>query len=244
MKRRMREERFYREWVHSPDLVAFRVEVEESDLLISAERDLSEAARRKLISLRAELKSFIALRPEFQRSLEPVEVPSGAAEIVRDMAWAAEEYGVGPMAAVAGAVARHVGLALLEESPELIIENGGDIFIRSRKPRRVALYAGESSPFSGKLQMTVRSGGEELGVCTSSGTVGHSLSFGNADAVVTIASSATLADAAATAICNTVKTADDVEPAIELERKRGLLRGLLIVIGQKMGAWGELELSA
>jgi len=239
----MREERFYREWVRSPDLVTFRVEVEESDLLISAERDLSETARRKLTALRAELKSFIALRPEFERSLEPVEVPADAAEIVRDMAWAAGEYGVGPMAAVAGAVARHVGLALLGESTEVIIENGGDIFIRSRKARRLALFAGEKSPFSGKLRVTVQSQGDELGVCTSSGTVGHSLSFGNADAVVAIASSATLADAAATAICNRVKKADDVEPAIQLEGGRGLLRGLLIVIGEKMGAWGELELS-
>ena len=91
------------------------------------------------------------------------------------------------------------------------------------------------------MRISVESGGKEMGICTSSGTVGHSLSFGKADAVAVIASSATLADAAATAICNSIKTPSDIEPAVEREKERGLLRGLLVVMGKHVGAWGEME---
>ena len=238
----MGEERFYREWVGSSDLVTFRVEVEESDLLVSARRDLSAEAHEKLLELRSEIKGYAAQDGAFLGALEPVEVPPTAAAMIVDMARAAETYSVGPMAAVAGAVARHLGLALLTESDELVIENGGDIFLCSRKPRVVSLYAGEASPFSGKLRILVESRGEEMGVCTSSGTVGHSVSFGKADAVVAIADSATLADAAATAICNAIKSRADIEPAVEREKARGSLRGLLIVMGDRLGVWGDVEL--
>jgi len=240
----MYEERFYREWVRSPDLVSFRVVAGESDLLISAERNLGSAARAKAAELRSEIESYIGLNRKFADSLEPVEVGGSAPAIVQDMAGAGKAYSVGPMAAVAGAIARHVGLALLSESSELIIENGGDIFMCSRRARVVSVFAGSSSPFGEHLRISVDSRGEELGVCTSSGTVGPSLSFGKADAVTAIASSATLADAAATAICNSVKSPSDIEPAVEREKERGLLRGLLIVMGNHVGAWGEMEFAS
>jgi len=240
----MNEERFYREWVTSPDLVSFRVKANETDLMIRAERNLTRTARSKILELRSEIESYIALNGEFASSLKPVEVGGAAPKIVQDMAEAAAAYRVGPMAAIAGAIARHLGMALLSESAELIIENGGDIFMCSGSSRVVSVYAGESSPFSGYLRISVESGGEELGVCTSSGTVGHSLSFGKADAVTAIASSATLADAAATAICNSIKVPADIEPAVEREKERGLLRGLLIVMGRQVGAWGEMEFAS
>jgi len=238
----MGEERFYREWVGSADLVTFRVEVEESDLLVSARRDLSKEARDKLLEVRSQITRYAGMDRRFQESLVPVEVSRSAPEIVADMASAAETYSVGPMAAVAGAVARHMGLALLMESDELVIENGGDIFLCSRKPRVVSIYAGRSSPFGDKLRVQVESRGKEMGVCTSSGTVGHSLSFGKADAVVAVADSATLADAAATAICNSVKSPADIERAIEREKERSCLRGVMIVMGERMGAWGDVQL--
>ncbi len=238
----MGEERFYREWVGSADLVTFRVEVEESDLLVSARRDLSKEARDKLLEVRSQITRYAGMDRRFQESLVPVEVSRSAPEIVADMASAAETYSVGPMAAVAGAVARHMGLALLMESDELVIENGGDIFLCSRKPRVVSIYAGRSSPFGDKLRVQVESRGKEMGVCTSSGTVGHSLSFGKADAVVAVADSATLADAAATAICNSVKSPADIERAIEREKERSCLRGVVIVMGERMGAWGDVQL--
>jgi hypothetical protein len=81
-----------------------------------------------------------------------------------------------------------------------------------------------------------------LGVCTSSGTVGHSLSFGKADAVVVTAGSATLADAAATAICNKVSQPDDINSAIELGRNIAGLKGIVIIMGSSIGVWGDVKL--
>ena len=134
------------------------------------------------------------------------------------------------MAAVAGAIAEAVGEALLPASPELIIENGGDIFLASSRPRRVGLYAGRS-PFSGRLGLRIDPTLTPLGICTSSGTVGHALSFGEADAVVVLSPDAALADAVATAAGNLVKSKDHIPRAIEFAAGIEGIIGILIVCG-------------
>src|SRR5690606_22056825 len=112
---------------------------------------------------------------------------------------------------------------LLDQSPEVIVENGGDIYLRMDRPVEIGLYAGADSPFSGTLRLRVDPRGAGLGVCCSSGTVGHSLSFGKADAVVTVAADAALADAAATSLCNRIQTTDDIASILDAEKSRGLL---------------------
>jgi ApbE superfamily uncharacterized protein (UPF0280 family) len=121
------------------------------------------------------------------------------------MAEAASIAGVGPMAAVAGAVASFLGQVLGSCSREVIVENGGDIYLRSAHERVVAVFAGDS-PFSYKIGLRVKPEDTPAGICTSSGTVGHSLSFGNADAVVIKGESAILADAVATQAGNLIKS--------------------------------------
>ena len=251
----MYEPRTYREWVKRAGLASFTVSVGESDLLIRARKDLSAQAEAALRHVRAEIESEIARVPEFETSLTPLpcplgEPPGGTAKQrlavgapVRWMYEAAERCGVGPMAAVAGAVAQVVGEALLEDSPEIIVENGGDIYARLDRPIEVGLFAGERSPFTGKLRLRIDGSGRPLGICTSSGTVGHSLSFGKADAVVAVAPDATLADAAATAICNRVKTPQDVAAVLESDKEHALLDGLLICLENKIGAWGNVKLA-
>jgi ApbE superfamily uncharacterized protein (UPF0280 family) len=174
-------------------------------------------------------------------SLEPIDVGGDELLVIREMTKAAQIYDVGPFAAVAGAVAQYVGDSLSPECSHLIIENGGDIYLKSEFPITLAVFAGENSPFAGKLQFRVNPAGKSLGVCTSSGTVGHSLSFGKADAVVTIAETAILADAAATSICNLIQKPDDIAKVINSEKKRQLLNALIIVMEDKMGAWGDIE---
>lgn len=238
----MYEARFYRDWVSKSGLVSFHVAVRESDLMIRAKRDLRHKAEKLLIDARGQIEREIQRRPEFLESLSPVPMPLSPDEVVRDMIEASREFGVGPMAAVAGAVARYVGERLLPDSPEIIIENGGDLYMKMDRPVEMGFYAGEDSPYSHELKLRVDPGGGPLGVATSSGTVGHSLSFGKADAVVTVAENAALADAAATAICNRIQTAEDIEKALHEEQQRGLLRALVIVLGKKMGAYGEIEI--
>jgi uncharacterized protein len=154
---------------------------------------------------------------------------------------AGETVGVGPMAAVAGAFAEFVGRELLRFTTEVIVENGGDIFIKTGKKRLVGVYAGKS-PYTGKIALQIEPADTPLGVCTSSGTVGHSLSFGKADAVIVLSPSTSLADAAATAIGNIVKEETDIQRALDFARGVAGLSGVVLIINDKMGVWGKVNL--
>jgi ApbE superfamily uncharacterized protein (UPF0280 family) len=235
------EARAYRRWVEAGDLVSFNVTVRETDLHIRASVDLSQEALRAVEKYRAILESYIERHPRFLTELQPVAVASDAPEMVAAMSRAAERVGVGPMAAVAGAIAEFVGQDLLALSPEVIVENGGDIYLKSFRERVVAIYAGRS-PLTGKIGLKIKATAAPLGICTSSGTVGHSLSYGRADAAVVLAESAILADAAATAIGNRVVGAGDIPGAIEFAKTIGDLVGVVIVKDDRIGAWGGVEL--
>lgn len=236
-----RDKRFYRDWMKPVGLVRFDARVMETDLAILAERDLTREALSVAVELRNALEGYADRHEGFYAALEPVAADEGAPEIVRRMCEAAEAWAVGPMAAVAGTFAEMVGEALLRHTREVIVENGGDVFLSIREPREISIYAGEKSPFKGRLTVRIMPQSGIHGVCTSSGTIGHSFSRGKADAVTTFAPSAAFADAAATAIGNRVKGPDDVERVVEEERERAALAGLVIVAGDRMGAFGELE---
>jgi len=233
--------RTYRHWIESKDLTAFNVTVRETDLYIRATTNLQRKARRLVLKYRRQLEQYIKQDPAFLTSLEPLPTPKNAPDIVKQMIEATQQAGVGPMAAVAGAIAEYVGNELLAFSPEIIIENGGDIYLKLLKKRVVGIFAGKS-PLTGKIGIEIDARDTPLGVCTSSGTVSHSLSFGKADAAIAIASSATLADAAATAIGNRVKQAGDIASAIEFSKSINDLKGAVIIIDDNMGVWGEVKL--
>lgn len=241
MKQEEYQPRTYRHRIESKDLAAFTVTEKETDLYIRAASNLQRKARRLVLKYRKQLEQYIAQSPEFQTSLKPLPVPEHAPRIVTEMIEAGRKAGVGPMAAVAGAIAEFVGKELLDFSPEVIVENGGDIFLKINRKKVVGIYAGES-PLSGKIGLEINPQETPLGICTSSGTVGHSLSFGKADAVVTVAPSAVLADAAATAICNLVKSPADINGAIETGRNINGLKGIIIIMGGDVGVWGNIKL--
>lgn len=237
----MYQPRTYRNEIKDGGLVSFTVAVKETDLYIRAVRDLTGEAVAAIREIRSPLEEYIRDHPLFLHSLKPVEVESGAAEIVRIMAEAAWLAKVGPMAAVAGAVAEMVGRKLLAFSPEVIVENGGDIFLKVNSMRQIGIYAGEST-FTGKLAIEVEPEQTPLGVCTSSGTVGPSLSLGLADAAIILSPSAALADAAATAVGNMVKSEQDIDAAIEHGKQIAGITGIVVIIGGNMGAWGNIKL--
>jgi len=238
----MYKPRTYRKWTKAEDLVYFEVALKETDLAIYADSNLKEKALDIVSRLRRDLESYIRLDPVFFSSLEPVELKKSAPEIARAMAEAGLKAGVGPMAAVAGAFSEFVGRELLKSSKQVIIENGGDIFISSPVPRTIGIYAGEGSPFTGRLAVSIENSRNGLGVCTSSGTVSHSLSFGRADAALIISDSTALADAVATAVGNAVKSKDDIEKGIKVARSIDGVKGVLIIVGDKMGTWGDIKL--
>ncbi|MGD0856467.1 MAG: UPF0280 family protein [Dehalococcoidia bacterium] len=235
------EPRTYRHLIKDTDLVSFRVVVKETDLYVRARRDLSREALAAIQKYRNPLEEYIRSHPLFMHSLEPLEVDQQAPQVVKMMAGSARAADVGPMAAVAGAMAELVGRNLLEYSDEVIVENGGDIFIKTTRKRLVGIYAG-NSPFSGKLAIEIEPEKTPMGICTSSGTVGPSLSLGLADAAIVLSSSAAFADAAATAVGNLVKLPDDIPAALEHGQVISGVIGVLLIAGEHMGVWGDIKL--
>jgi hypothetical protein len=215
--------------------------VKETDLYIRARRNLRRKALKAVVKYRCLLERYIERYPAFLTALEPFPVDDDAPQLVKEMAGTAMKVGVGPMAAVAGAIAEGVGGELLNFSPEVIVENGGDIFLKSSKKRVVGIYAG-GSPFTGRIALEIEPEETPLGICTSSGTLGHSLSWGRADAVIVLSPSTSLADAAATSIGNLVKEAGDIPEAIRFAESIEGLKGVVIIKEDKLGLWGEAKL--
>jgi len=229
----------YRLVVKPRGLVTRRLQVKETDMLVSGDRDLGPLALPLLLDCRRQIEAYIARRPEFVRSLCPLAMDPTAPAIVQAMLTASARAGVGPMATVAGAIADHVGRDLLAHSREVIVENGGDILLHATA-RREMLVLAESSPLL-SLTLAVGPTAEPLGICTSSGTLGHSLSFGRADAVTVFAETAAFADAVATAVGNLVKSARDVDAGIAKARALGVA-GILILVEDSVGAWGQIDI--
>jgi ApbE superfamily uncharacterized protein (UPF0280 family) len=235
--------RAYRQWAKDSRWSSFRVVVKETDLMVYAERQLESITRDLVLRQRGYLEGYIRQYPMFAETLRPWICPLPAPQIVRAMAEAGQKAGVGPMAAVAGAMAEFVGRELLTYSSQVIVENGGDIFMKCDQPATIGLFAGPS-PLSQRIVLRIDATAGPKAVCTSSGTVGHSLSLGKADAVCIIADSGALADAAATAIGNRVHTGRDIHGAVSLARSISGVKGVILIIGKQMGIWGEVELAA
>ncbi|MEQ8169883.1 MAG: UPF0280 family protein [Candidatus Eremiobacterota bacterium] len=235
-------ERTYRKNMKSSDLIYFRVSIQESDLYIGALKDISEKAITSLKKHRQSIIDYISHDPLFKSSLSPVPVTNDMSPLVRDMTEAGYLAGVGPMASVAGAIAEYVARDLLPFSEELIIENGGDLFITGKKDRKVGIFAG-SSPLSGKIAINLESSSLPVAVATSSGTVGHSLSFGKSDAVVVVSPSGSIADAAATALGNIVSEPEDFNKAVAFAETISSIIGVIIICRDKICITGNINIS-
>ncbi|WP_075364349.1 UPF0280 family protein [Desulfosporosinus metallidurans] len=239
-------ERIYRQDHRQEDLVHFQLAVEETDLDIGVRKErfspeLVKWVEETMRACRKPLEDYIQRDPGFVHSLTPYTVFPDAPFIVQTMAEAGCLAGVGPMAAVAGAVAEWVGKAISKRSRDVIVENGGDIFLRTSRIRKVGIFAGDS-PLSNRVAIEIRPDQTPLGICTSSGKVGHSLSFGKADAVVVLSPSVALADAVATAGGNLVQTVDDLERTLEFASGIKGVTGMLIIKDDRLAVWGNVKL--
>ena len=215
----------------------------ETDVLIKADsREAIDVAKKSIIKHRNDLERYIARNPLFKLSLEPINVGAGAPKVVRLMAEATKLARVGPMAAVAGTLAQlAVEDAVVSGAKNILIDNGGDIFIHGNRQYTVAIHAGES-PLSNKIALEIDAARLPLGVCTSSATVGPSLSFGEANAVTVLAKSGALADAAATAICNETRGGpeDGIKAGLRRAKVVPGLSAALVIYGKYVGSWGDL----
>lgn len=203
--------------------------------------ELSAFALSRLRELRGEIEAYAARYPAFLSSLEALETDPEAPPIVAAMLEAGRRARVGPMAAVAGAIAESLGRRVREEFglSECVVENGGDIWLSCRQDVSLMIYAGLSS-LSGKLAINVPSRLMPLSVCTSSAKVGPSLSLGNADACVVACADGALADALATCYGNKVRTQADIEPCLESSREHPEILSIVVIRADKLGLRGSL----
>jgi ApbE superfamily uncharacterized protein (UPF0280 family) len=239
--------RFYREQMGVNRFRSFIISYKDSDLWIGVDiesyRDeMIEFSYDKLVELRRSLELYIENHPLFATSFLPVKTNHDDPEIAIEMSNASEIANTGPMAAVAGAFSEYIAKSLLNKFKlnEIVVENGGDIFLKLKNDLILSVYAGDS-PLSGKMGLEIPAWSTPLGVCTSAGTVGPSVSFGKADAVVIASKNAALADAFATAYGNMVKAADDIKEALELAKKDKKILSALIICEGKVGIWGQFK---
>jgi len=232
----------YRRRVRTGDLVGFEVRVRQTDLWIGADNDLSDAARELVLRVRSPLEAYLEGHSGFLETLQPVADDLLAPPVVQEMIRASRPAGVGPMAAVAGVIAERVGRGLLEWSSQVIVENGGDVFLCLERDATVTVFAGDS-PLSERIGIRVPARQMPVGVCSSSGTVGHSLSLGRADAVCVVAESAGLADSTATALGNRIRKRTDLEAAAEWVAGVQGVTGAVMILGKHLAAWGDVELT-
>jgi len=232
-------ERFYRNLIKVENLKKFVVKVKETDILVFAEKNLKKEIEEEVKKQREILERYIKIHPEFYFSFSPVEVESNE-EIIKLMSLSSKLTKTGPMASVAGAIAEIIGRKFLPLSEEIFIENGGDIFLNLKNEVKIGIYAGKS-PFSMKIGIKIKRE-NPAGIATSSGTVGHSFSYGDADAVTVISNSSAFSDGAATYFGNLIKGKIDKE-LIEREiNDFPFIEGMLIIREKELFVWGKIEL--
>jgi uncharacterized protein len=234
-------DRTYRQFISTRNYTHFTVKISETDLYILADSDLSDLAFRSAQRCRMQIEEYIRIHPEFRTSLVPVSLDAYAPVVVKDMLKASATAGVGPMASVAGAIAEHVGKELNRESANIMVENGGDIYLNVDENVLIGIFAGDS-PLTGRIALSIDVKESPIGICTSSGTVGHSLSFGIADAVCIKSKSTALADAAATSVGNLIRKKSDVKKGLERAMTIPGVLGALIVVDDTLAVQGSMNL--
>jgi ApbE superfamily uncharacterized protein (UPF0280 family) len=242
MKSQKYQRRFYRDWVNAKDLHMMQILAKETDLQILTNKIIpKDFIEERIRQYRWDIENYISRDRRFLVALKPIAVELTAPAIIQTMAEAARIANVGPMATIAGAISEFIGRDLLKAGhKDVIIENGGDIFLKTRKTRTIGIYAGKSKLWN-TLKLKVSPKDTPIGVCTSSGTVGHSLSFGSADSVIILSKNTALADAVATAVGNMVHSKKDLQKAVDFARVIKGIVGVVIILKNNMISWGKVE---
>ena len=235
------EPRTYRTRMARAGLVGFQVAVKETDLWVLAGRDLSPEVREVVLQERRQLEAYIGRHPEFRTTLTPWPEDPFAPPVVRQMIEAARTVGVGPMAAVAGALAERVGRALAPLSDEIIVENGGDLYLQVASPATVSLFAGKS-PLSHRVGLKIDPALSPLGVCTSSGTVGPSSVSAEPTPPVSWPRARPWRTPRPAAWATGSSRPGILPRPWSGPREVPEVLGAVVIVGDKLGAWGRVEL--
>ena len=238
----MYEERLYRQ--HITSNFGIEVTYQESDLYISTDKKISVSSAREIVKkYYNQISAYIKENPLFQSSLSPAKPNEKDPDIIKEMAKCSQITGIGPFSSVAGAIAQFVGKELLEFANEVVVENGGDIFLMVTKNKKIGVHIGGDFKYP-PLTINLGKRNSPFGVASSSSSFGDSLSFGKADLVTVIADSAIIADGFATSIANCVKKKDDIPKIFDTHKKNKYINGLLIAFEGNIHLWGQIELTS
>ena len=236
----MYQERFYRDQVFSK----FKLEVshKESDIFISSDKPIdSKPAQEALRKYYCRIDDYCKNNPGFKTSLSALENDPAAPAIIRDMLTASKLSGIGPFSAVAGAIAQYFGQDMLKICQEVIVENGGDIFLKIKEDKNLGVYLGESFKIK-NIRLKIKKRDHSFGIASSSATIGHSLNFGKADLLTVIAKDAIIADTFATAFSNKIKRPTDVDEVLKAAKKYEFIEAVVVVFEGKIFLQGDIEL--
>ncbi|WAI02551.1 UPF0280 family protein [Methanogenium organophilum] len=204
--------------------------------ILADEEKYIATAKEAMVDVRSDLEREILRDPFFKSTYDPYPFPVSS-PIAARMVAASEPAGVGPMAAVAGTIAWYGVEAMRDAGATFaVIDNGGDIALIADRNVTIGIHAGHS-PFSGNYAFRIPPQDTILGICTSSATVGPSVSFGTADAVTVFSRNVSLADAWATSLCN-----DFTECSDSFFQARDLREvcGICVIAGDTLCQWGTL----
>lgn len=216
----------------------FSLSYRESILTVVCDDGLRDAAFDAMMEARYSVESKISEDPFFGITYDPYPASPGDDELVRRMCDASAVAGVGPMAGVAGAVAVHIAERLVEAgSSYAVVENGGDIAFYSPEPRLVGIFA--DHPVFRDLAFSVSSD-RIIGICSSSRTVGPSVSFGTSSISTVFSDDVILADCCATALGNLVRDEASIQGAVEDIGSRAGVRGCMACCGDKVAMFGDI----
>lgn len=237
-------ERSYRSRFSNDERRWFCVKFLESDLWIGVDSGSYRASLEAdtyamLVELRRSMDAYLLMDPQYKAALTPYDAGLEAPDILKEMSRISHKTGIGPMSAVAGAVAKRVAEFL--GTKEVIVENGGDIYAQAASDMDISVFAGQS-PLSEKIGLHIPAAEFPLGICTSSGTVGPSLSLGRADAVMIVCKDVLLADSYATAMANRIKTVNDLQSVIDRISDIPEILGAIAVKDDRMAITGRFEL--
>ena len=242
------KDRTYRNHLKKGRWETFTVTYKATDLWIGVDKasynpQIVDFSLSKIKELYLEMESYLRKDPNYATALTPYTPSVDTPEIFREMSQVSEQSGIGPMSAVAGAVACRIGLQIKNafHTQEVIVENGGDIYADIQEDMDVFVFAG-SSPLSERVGFIVSASYSPIGICTSSGTVGPSLSFGKADAVMIICKNCALADTYATALGNCIQTKEDIDPCMEKIKMVKDIIAAICIKDDKVGIIGDFKL--
>jgi uncharacterized protein len=240
-------ERFYRNTFNTVRFASFTLQYRDTDLWIGVDhesfsREMAELLLNEVVELWQCLEGYTQNHPEFKTSHTPVALLENAPQAAILMAEAGSRAGTGPMAAVAGFFAWHTGEILRQKfgAKEIVVENGGDFYLFLEKDLTMTIYAG-NSPLTDRIALVVPASATPCGVCTSSGTVGHSFSYGKADAVMIACRSPLLADAWATSLANRVQSPDDIAHLLNVSENFPEIESIIAICEDKVGIRGNFD---